>query len=88
VRSLRADVARCRRQERLRVRRPRSDKRIHVNADAGLGETNLELRDQAVEACPVGAILKKRVGFAVPVGQRKYDHEPIGTEIETSKPGV
>jgi [NiFe] hydrogenase diaphorase moiety small subunit len=63
-------------------------KRIHVNADAGLGETNLELRDQAVEACPVGAILKKRVGFAVPVGQRKYDHEPIGTEIETSKPGV
>ena len=35
-----------------------------------------------MDACPVGALLKKRVGFAVPVGQRKYDHQPIGSDIE------
>jgi [NiFe] hydrogenase diaphorase moiety small subunit len=63
-------------------------KRIAVNAEAGWATRTSRSRDQAVEACPVGAILKKRVGYAVPVGQRKYDHEPIGTEIETSKPGV
>lgn len=60
-------------------------KRIAVNAQAGLGDTNLDVRDDAVEACPVGAILKKRVGFAVPVGERKYDHEPIGTDIESGQ---
>jgi hypothetical protein len=32
----------------------------------------------------VGAILRKRVGYAVPVGKRLYDHEPIGTEIENA----
>ena len=31
---------------------------------------------------PVGALMRKRVGFAVPVGKRPYDHEPIGSDIE------
>jgi [NiFe] hydrogenase diaphorase moiety small subunit len=60
-------------------------KRIEVSANARLGDTDLEVTDEAVDACPVGAILKKRVGFAVPVGERKYDHEPIGSEIEATK---
>ncbi|MBP7744612.1 MAG: (2Fe-2S)-binding protein [Phycisphaerae bacterium] len=59
-------------------------KRIAVNAEARLADTKLDVRDQAVDACPVGAILKKRVGYAVPVGQRLYDHKPIGSEIETA----
>jgi [NiFe] hydrogenase diaphorase moiety small subunit len=33
-----------------------------------------------VEVCPVGAILKKRVGFAVPIGERIYDHDPISVK--------
>jgi [NiFe] hydrogenase diaphorase moiety small subunit len=57
-------------------------KRIAVNAEALLKDTALEVRDKAAEACPVGTIVKKRTGYAVPVGQRLYDHEPIGTEIE------
>jgi [NiFe] hydrogenase diaphorase moiety small subunit len=60
-------------------------KRIGVNAKAGAGGTNLSVIDKAAEACPVGSIVKKRVGFAVPVGQRLYDSKPIGTEIESRK---
>ena len=58
------------------------EKRIAVNAEAGLGATNLEVTDKAAEACPVGAIIKKRVGFVKPVGTRLYDKEPIGSDIE------
>jgi len=60
-------------------------KRIAVNAQARLGGTDLSVTDKAAELCPVGAILKKRVGFAVPVGQRAYDKQPIGSEIETTR---
>ncbi len=48
-----------------------------------LAGTNADVTDEAVSACPVGAILKKRVGFKVPIGQRKWDHTPIGAEVET-----
>jgi [NiFe] hydrogenase diaphorase moiety small subunit len=58
------------------------NKRIAVNARAGLGNTDADAADKAISVCPVGAILRKRVGFAVPVGRRLYDHEPIGSEIE------
>jgi [NiFe] hydrogenase diaphorase moiety small subunit len=37
---------------------------------------------KAMDVCPVGSILRKEVGFAVPIGQRKYDKKPIGSEIE------
>ena len=59
-----------------------ADKRVAVNAATGLGDTEMALADRAADACPVGAILKKRTGYAVPVGQRLYDHQPIGSEIE------
>jgi [NiFe] hydrogenase diaphorase moiety small subunit len=62
------------------------DKRVAVNADAKLGRTNLDVTDQAVSSCPVGAILKKRVGYAVPIGKRLYDHKPIGSDIEAARP--
>ena len=41
-----------------------------------------EEAQKAMDLCPVGAILKKEVGFQVPIGQRKYDSEPIGSDIE------
>jgi [NiFe] hydrogenase diaphorase moiety small subunit len=57
-------------------------KRLAVDAEAGLGSTNVEARDKAASACPVGCIIKKRVGYAVPYGQRPYDARPIGSEVE------
>jgi [NiFe] hydrogenase diaphorase moiety small subunit len=30
--------------------------------------------DRAAQVCPTGAILRKRHGFAVPIGERLYDH--------------
>ena len=37
---------------------------------------------RAMDICPVGAILRKETGFAVPIGRRKYDAAPIGSDIE------
>ncbi len=59
-----------------------SQKRIAVDAEALLGATAMKVTDKAAEACPVGAIVKKRTGYAVPVGQRLFDKKPIGSEIE------
>jgi len=61
------------------------EKRIAINAAALAKDTDLAVTDEAADACPVGAILKKRVGFAIPIGQRKYDHKPIGSDIEEQR---
>lgn len=58
-------------------------KKLAVNAEARLSDTNLDLTDHAVNACPVGAILKKRTAYGTPVGKRSFDCDPIGTSIET-----
>jgi [NiFe] hydrogenase diaphorase moiety small subunit len=47
--------------------------------EAGMSD---ELASKAMYQCPVGAILKKEVGFSVPIGKRKYDKAPIGSEIQ------
>ena len=56
-------------------------KRVAVEPTNG-GVDQLTAADQAAAACPTGALLRKRVGYAVPVGQRAYDNLPIGSEIE------
>lgn len=38
-----------------------------------LGDSAIRIDDAAAHICPVGAILPKRRGFAVPIGQRHYD---------------
>jgi [NiFe] hydrogenase diaphorase moiety small subunit len=49
-----------------------------VNAESGrLADTDFNASDKAAHVCPVGVILKKRVGFKVPIGQRTYDIKPI-----------
>ncbi len=58
------------------------EKKIAVNSAASLSETELGSGDKAVDICPVGAILRKHVGYKVPVGARLYDHKPIGSETE------
>lgn len=57
-------------------------KRVAVNSSANLAGTELKSTDKVIEVCPVGAILRKRVGYKVPIGKRKYDAQPIGSEIE------
>ena len=54
-------------------------KRLQVNGEA-LASTSLTLTDQVTATCPVGALMKKRVGYVIPVGQRTYDRKPIGIE--------
>lgn len=59
--------------------------RLIVNAASGrLADTGFSADDMAAHVCPVGAILPKRRGFVVPIGQRKYDAKPISqfTAIE------
>jgi [NiFe] hydrogenase diaphorase moiety small subunit len=57
-------------------------RKVEVNSQANLAGTDIEVTDKAVDICPVGAILRKRVGFKIPVGERLYDHQPIGSDIE------
>ena len=59
--------------------------RVGVNSDANLAGTNMSAADAAAKLCPVGCILVKRVGYAVPVGRRLYDQKPIGSEIEARR---
>jgi len=59
-------------------------KRLEVNAK-GLAETDLNVTDSVVNACPVGALMKKRVGYEVPIGDRPFDHASIGSEIEKTE---
>ena len=58
------------------------DKKIGVNSADGLSGTDLDAADRAASACPVGAIVRKREGFRVPIGKREFDHQPIGSNIE------
>jgi len=54
------------------------NKHLIVNSLSGrLGDSDFSATDKAAEVCPVGVILPKRRGFAVPIGQRKYDIQPI-----------
>ena len=55
-----------------------------VNSPSGrLVDTAMSIADRAASVCPVGVILKKRRGFAVPIGARTYDKAPIGSSEES-----
>ncbi len=41
-----------------------------------------EIAQMAMDNCPVGSIIKKEVGFSSPIGTRKYDKKPIGSDID------
>lgn len=48
--------------------------RLIVNSpDGTLGTSRIEPDDFAARVCPVGAILPKRRGFVVPIGERRFD---------------
>ncbi|MFA7270135.1 MAG: 2Fe-2S iron-sulfur cluster-binding protein [Sterolibacterium sp.] len=58
-------------------------KHLIVNSESGrLADTDFSASDKAAQVCPVGVILPKRIGFAVPIGSRKYDLKPISESVE------
>ena len=60
----------------------RGDK-LEVILDPELGAQMIdEIAKLAMDNCPVGSIIQKEVGFVEPIGTRKYDKEPIGTDID------
>jgi [NiFe] hydrogenase diaphorase moiety small subunit len=62
-------------------------KHLVVNATSGqLVDTDIALTDKAMQVCPVGVILQKRVGFAVPIGERRYDQRPISAQALDDAP--
>jgi [NiFe] hydrogenase diaphorase moiety small subunit len=61
----------------------RGGEHLHVVLDEKLAsQLNEEEAREAMEICPVGAILKKGQGYNVPIGERKFDKSPIGSDIE------
>lgn len=62
-------------------------KHLIVNAGSGLlADTDAAVTDKAMEVCPVGVILRKRQGFAVPIGRRRYDQSPISAQARRDAP--
>ncbi len=54
-----------------------------VNSASGrLVDTPMTLEDRATSICPVGVILPKRRGFAIPIGQRRFDAKPVSEQVE------
>ena len=56
------------------------ERRVAVNAESRLADTNADVTDQALDVCPVGALLRKNEGYRTPIGRRLYDRQPIGSE--------
>ncbi len=62
-------------------------KHLIVNAESGrLADTDIALTDKAVDVCPVGVILRKRVGFAIPIGKRRFDVRPLRAQALEDAP--
>jgi len=57
--------------------------RLIINAKSRkLADTNFSAEDVAAKVCPVGVILPKRKGFAVPIGKRTFDQRPIDDYVD------
>lgn len=64
-------------------------KHLIVNAESGkLADTDFALTDKAAQVCPVGVILPKKIGFSIPIGQRRFDAAPISAHVDEFKPVV
>lgn len=55
--------------------------RLIVNSESGLlGDTDFEITDKAASVCPVGVFLRRDRAFQTPIGQRRFDAEPISRQ--------
>jgi [NiFe] hydrogenase diaphorase moiety small subunit len=59
--------------------------RLNVDAEGGLGETQMAAIDKAASVCPVACIVIKRDSYRVPNGHRRFDTAPIGSDIEAKR---
>jgi [NiFe] hydrogenase diaphorase moiety small subunit len=58
---------------------------LQINIDRKLAANMTdETAQKAMDICPVGAILRKEIGFKQPIGERKYDHAVIGSDVENN----
>ena len=58
-----------------------------VNSPSGrLLDSRLSPDDRAAHICPVGAILPKRRGFAIPIGHRRFDIKPVSQQVGEEAP--
>ncbi len=56
-----------------------------VNAKSGrLADTDVALEDKALHVCPVGVMLRKDKGFAVPIGRRVFDLKSMAAYVDAS----
>lgn len=64
----------------------RRGSRVEIGLDPKIGkEITDEVAINAMDVCPVGALLIREKGFDIPIGERKYDKMPIGSDIEHMK---
>jgi [NiFe] hydrogenase diaphorase moiety small subunit len=62
-------------------------KHLIVNAESGrLADTDIAVTDKAMEVCPVGVILRKGIGFKVPIGERRFDRRPVSAQALEDAP--
>jgi [NiFe] hydrogenase diaphorase moiety small subunit len=55
---------------------------LHIELDVDLANKMSEEEAlQAMDICPVGAIIKKERGYYSPIGSRKYDFDEIGSDL-------
>lgn len=62
-----------------------ADVDIAIDHELAAGLTG-EQATEAMNTCPVGAIIKKEKGFDVPIGKRLYDTVAIGSDIAAEGP--
>jgi [NiFe] hydrogenase diaphorase moiety small subunit len=59
-----------------------------VNSESGLlKDTDIAPDDAAATICPTGAIVVKRVGYHIPIGERLYDQASIA-EVGHRQPAL
>ncbi len=64
-------------------------KHLVINSVSGLlRDSAVCAADKAMDVCPVGAILRKRVGVAVPIGELRFDEKSISVSAAESGPRV
>ena len=57
-------------------------KTLEINMDKKLAANITDaVAQKAMDICPVGAILRKEIGFIVPIGKRKYENVAIGSDV-------
>lgn len=61
----------------------RRSQHVEIGLDPKIGkDLSDDLAQKAMDICPVGALLVREKGFDIPIGERKYDKQPIGSDIE------